>query len=287
MKKLVLFVCASLLAFSATAQVKTPAPSTSQKIVQTVGLTDVTLEYARPSMKGRTIFGGLVPYGKLWRTGANKNTAITFSDDVVIGGKDVKAGTYAIFTKPNAKVWEVIFYSDANNWGVPQKWDDSKVAATVSAQVYQMPMSVETFTISFDDIKNDSANLGMIWENSYVAVPIKFHTDKAVTASIESVMNGPSDRDYYQSAVYYLEAGKDINKAKMWIDKAIEMREKPAFWYHRQQSLIYAKAGDKKGAIKAAKTSLALAKEAGNEDYVALNTKSLDVWEGRTGNMKK
>ena len=280
MKKLVLFVCAGLMAFAATAQVKTPAPSTSQKVEQQVGLTDVTLEYSRPSMKGRTIFGGLVPYGKLWRTGANKNTAITFSDDVMIGGKEVKAGTYAIFTKPSAKSWEVIFYSDANNWGTPEKWDDSKVAASVSAQVYPMPMSVETFTMSFDDIKNDSANLGMIWENAYVGVPIKFHTDKAVTASIENVMNGPSDRDYYQAAVYYLEAGKDIGKAKMWIEKAIEMREKPAFWYHRQQSLIYAKAGEKKAAIKAAKKSLALAKEAGNNDYVALNTKSLEVWEG-------
>ncbi|GAB5399999.1 MAG: DUF2911 domain-containing protein [Aureisphaera sp.] len=281
MKKLVLFVCAGLLAFGATAQVKTPAPSTSQKIEQQVGLTDVTLEYSRPSMKGRTIFGGLVPHGKLWRTGANKNTAITFSDDVMIGGKDVKAGTYAIFTKPNAKSWEVIFYSDASNWGTPQKWDDTKVAAKVEAQVYQLPVSIETFTMSFDDIKNDTANLGIMWENSYVGVPISFHTDKAVTASIESVMNGPSDRDYYQAAVYYLEAGKDINKAKTWIEKAIEMREKPAFWYHRQQSLIYAKAGDKNAAIKAAKKSLALAKEAGNEDYVALNSKSLDVWEGR------
>ena len=142
-------------------------------------------------------------------------------------------------------------------------------------------MKVDTFTMSFDDLKNDSATLGIIWENVYVGIPIKFHTDKAVTASIERVMGGPSANDYYASAVYYLEADKDINKAKMWIDKAIEMREQPAFWYYRQQSLIYAKAGDKKGAIKAAKTSLELATKAGNEDYIALNKKSLGVWEGR------
>lgn len=278
MKKLILFVGVALLSLGTSAQIKTPAPSTSQKIVQTVGLTEVTLEYARPSMKGRTIYGGLVPYGQLWRTGANANTKITFSDDVNIGGSDVKAGSYAVYTKPNAKSWEVIFYSDATNWGTPRNWDDSKVAATVTAQTYPMEMPVETFTMTFDDIKNDSANMGIIWENTYVAVPINFHTDKAVTASIEGVMNGPSDGDYYQAAVYYLTAGKDINKAKMWIDKAIEMREKPAFWYHRQQSLIYAKAGDKKGAIKAAKTSLGLAKEAKNDDYVALNTNSLKEW---------
>lgn len=279
MKKLLLLVCVGLFSLGTSAQVKTPAPSPFQKIEQKVGLTDVTLEYSRPSMKGRKIFGGLVPYNEVWRTGANANTKITFSDDVMIGGDhSLKAGSYAIFTKPGAESWEVIFYSDATNWGTPQKWDDTKVAAKVSVTPYAMPMSVETFTMTFDALKNDSAYLGMLWENLYVAVPLKFHTDKQVTASIESVMNGPSDRDFYSAAVYYLEADKDINKAMMWIDKAIEMREQPAFWYHRQQSLIYAKAGDKKGAVKAAQTSLKLAEEAGNSDYVALNTKSLKEW---------
>ncbi|MCW8980263.1 MAG: dihydrolipoamide dehydrogenase, partial [Altibacter sp.] len=120
--------------------------------------------------------------------------------------------------------------------------------------------------------------LGIMWEKTYVGVPIKFHTDKMVGASIDKVMNGPGANDYYAAAVYYLEAGKDINKAKTWIDKAIELREQPAFWYHRQQSLIYAKAGDKKGAIKAAEKSLELAKAAGNDDYIALNQKSLKEW---------
>ncbi|MCH9659366.1 MAG: DUF2911 domain-containing protein [Bacteroidetes bacterium] len=281
MKKIFFLVCVGLLSIGAYAQVKTPAASPAQKIEQTVGLTDVSLEYSRPSMKGRTIFGGLVPYDKVWRTGANANTKITFSDAVQVGNSQLKAGTYAVYAKPGKQNWEVIFYSDASNWGTPEKWDDAKVAASVSAQVYPLPMKIETFTMSFDDVMNDKVSLGIMWENAYVGVPIKFHTDEMVTASIEDVMSGPSDRDYFQAAVYYLESDKDIKKAKMWIDKAIEMREKPAFWYHRQQSLIYAKAGDKKGAVKAAKTSLALAKEAGNDDYVALNTKSLSLWEGK------
>lgn len=283
MKKLILLACVALFTAGMTAQIKTPAASPLQKIEQKVGLTDVTLEYSRPSMKGRTIFGGLVPYGKVWRTGANANTKITFGDDVSIGGKELKAGTYAVFAKPSAKMWDVMFYSDASNWGTPEKWEDGKVMATVSANVINMPkeMSVETFTISFDDVTGDSMNMGIMWENVYVAVPISFSTDKMVSASIDQVMNGPAAGDYYSAAVYYLEAGKDIKKAKMWIDKAIEMREKPAFWYHRQQSLIYAKAGDKKGAINAAKTSLKLAKEANNADYVALNENSINVWEGR------
>ena len=281
MKKLILLTFVCSLSLSVNAQIKSPQPSTSQTVTQTVGLTNIELSYSRPSMRERNIFGELVPYGKMWRTGANKNTTITFDKDVIIGSKEVKAGTYAIFTKPNAQSWEVYFYSDSSNWGTPAAWENEKVVASIKANVVAMPMEVETFTISFDAITNDSATLGFRWDHTYVAVPISFFTDTQVTKSIESVMSGPNAGDYYTAAVYYLNADKDIKKAKNWIDKAIEMRENPAFWYYRQQSLIYAKSGDKNGAIKAAKKSLALAKEAGNEDYVALNTKSLKAWEGK------
>ena len=281
MKKLILLTFICSLSLSVNAQIKSPQPSTSQTVTQTVGLTNIELSYSRPSMRERNIFGELVPYGKMWRTGANKNTTITFDKDVIIGSKEVKAGTYAIFTKPNAQSWEVYFYSDTSNWGTPAAWENEKVVASIKANVVAMPMEVETFTISFDAITNDSATLGFRWDHTYVAVPISFFTDTQVTKSIESVMSGPNAGDYYTAAVYYLNADKDIKKAKNWIDKAIEMRENPAFWYYRQQSLIYAKSGDKNGAIKAAKKSLALAKEAGNEDYVVLNTKSLKAWEGK------
>ena len=278
MKKVLLIICVLALSSVGFAQMQTPQPSPFQKIEQKVGLTDVTLEYSRPSMKGRTIFGGLVPYDKLWRTGANANTKITFSDPVMIGDKTLEAGSYAIFTKPGAEKWKIIFYSDANNWGTPREWDDSKVAAKVMVDPIPMDFPVETFTMTFDDLKNDSVHLGIIWEKVYVPVTIKFETDKMVSASIDRTMSGPSSNDYYSAAVYYLTADKDINKAKMWIDKAIELREQPAFWYHRQQSLIYAKSGDKAGAIKAAKKSMELAEQAGNADYIALNKKSLKEW---------
>jgi hypothetical protein len=274
MKKIMLLAFAVTLVFTANAQIKTPAASPAQKIEQTVGLTDVTLEYSRPHKRDREIFGELVPFDKLWRTGANKNSQITFSDDVVIGGESVKAGTYAIFTKPGATSWEVMLYTDTENWGTPETWDVSKAAVTVKAKVLKLPMTVESFTMSFNDVKSDSADLVMMWDTTMVNVPIKFGTDKAVSASIDQAMSGPTAGDYYSAAVFYLESGKDINKAKTWIDKAVDMRENPAYWYHRQQSLIYAKSGDKKGAIKAAKTSRKLAKTAGNDDYVAMNTKS-------------
>lgn len=279
MKKLITLLMVFAVTFTVNAQIETPQPSPLQKIEQKVGLTDVSVQYSRPSMKGRTIFGDLVPYGKLWRTGANQNTMVTFSTDVMVGESTLKAGSYAIFSKPNKDNWEVIFYSDTNNWGTPQKWDDSKVAAKVNAKVYDIPMDIETFTVSFDDLTNDSAVLGIMWEKTYVAVKFEVPTDKAVTAAINNVMNGPSADDYYAAARYYLESGKDINKAVVWMDKAIEMtKENPRFWWLRQQSLIKAKAGDKKGAIKAAKASLEGAEKAGNADYIKMNKDSLKEW---------
>ena len=271
-----------LLVFSLSAtawgQVSTPAPSPFQKVEQKVGLTDITLEYSRPSMKGRKVFGDLVPYGPVWRTGANANTKITFSSAVTIGGKTLEPGTYALYSKPGEKSWEIIFYSDATNWGNPRQWDESKVAASVTSQVWSMDMPVETFTITFDDLSNNAVNLGIIWENTYVRATIEVPTDKAVMASIDQTMAGPSGNDYYAAAVYYLQEGKDMKQAQQWIDKAISMRKDPAFWMYRQKSLIHAKMGDKQGAIAAAKTSLELAEKAGNKDYVALNQKSLKEW---------
>jgi len=278
MKKFLFLFSALMLTVGIQAQIQTPQQSPFQKIEQKVGLTDVTLEYSRPSMKGRTIFGNLVPYDKIWRTGANANTKITFSEDVEIGGKAVKAGSYSIFTKPGVSSWDVYFYSDTDNWGNPEKWDDSKIAAQASVQVNPLAMDIETFSMSFDHLNNDSAILGILWEKTYVGVPIKFNTDKAVTANIQKVMNGPGTNDYYAAAVYYFESGKDINQAKTWMDKSFELNKDPKFYQLRQKSLIYAKAGDKKGAIEAAKKSLEMAKEAKNNDYIALNEKSLKEW---------
>lgn len=276
MKKIVLFVSVALLSLGVKAQIETPQSSPLSKIEQVVGLTDVAIEYSRPSMKGRTIFGNLVPFDKLWRTGANKNTQVTFSDDVKVEGADLKKGTYAIFTKPGKESWEVIFYSDANNWGTPRQWDDSKVAATVKVKATKIPMNVETFTIMLSDFTMDSALINILWENTEAAIKLEVPTKEKATESIEKIMAGPSANDHYQAAVFYKETG-DIAKAKTHIEKAVAGRAE-AFWYHRQHSLILAKSGDKAGAIKAAKTSLQLAEKANNADYVKLNKDSLAEW---------
>lgn len=278
MKKLVLFALALTMSFAIQAQINTPAPSPAAKIEQKVGLTDVSVEYSRPSMRGRTIYGDLVPYGKIWRTGANMRTKVTFSDDVIVGGKTLKAGSYAILTIPQASKWEVIFYTEYNAGGAPAELDASKVAARVMADVITMPMDVQSFTISIDDITSNTAVIGILWEKTYVGVEFTVPTDATVAANIERVMNGPGFRDYYAAATYYLSEGKDINQAKTWMDKAMAMTDNPRFWQLRQQSLIYAKAGDKKGAIKLAKESLAKAEKAGNADYVKMNKESIAEW---------
>ncbi len=278
MKKFLLFSFATLLCCTLSAQITTPQPSTSAKIWQTVGLTEVTVDYSRPSMRGRTIYGDLVPFDKLWRTGANAYTKVSFDKDVTIADTAVKAGTYSIFTKPGKTNWEIFVYTDTQGGGTPRNWDDAKVAAKATVPVYKMDMPVETFTITIDDVANNGANLGFIWENTYVALPFGVNTDAEVVKNIENVIAGPSAGDYYAAAVYYSSEDKDINKAKEWMDKAMSMTDKPAFWQLRQQSLILAKSGDKKGAIATAKKSLAGAQEAGNMDYVKMNKDSLKEW---------
>lgn len=278
MKKIILIIAVFVVSFCTYSQIQTPQPSPFSKIEQQVGLTDVALEYSRPNMRNRVIFGDLVPYDKVWRTGANARTKVSFSDDVKVGDATLKAGTYAIFTIPSKTSWEVIFYTEHTGGGAPQTLDETKVAARVKAEVYPMPMKIETFTISIDDLTSNSAVIGILWENTYVGVQFNVPTAEKASASINKVMAGPSANDYYSAAVYYSQDGNDINKAKEWIDKAISMSAKPQFWQLRQQSLIYAKAGDKKGAIEIAKKSLAASEEAKNDDYVKMNKDSLKEW---------
>ncbi|MBT8295835.1 MAG: DUF2911 domain-containing protein [Gramella sp.] len=280
MKKLLSIAIIFCLTFSVSAQIETPAPSPFGKIEQKVGLTDVSVEYSRPGMRGRTIFGDLVPYGEVWRTGANANTKITFSDDVKINGKELKKGTYGIYTIPNKDSWEVMFYSESDNWGVPQNWDESKVAVKATAKTMEMPMKMETFTILIDDLKNNSATLNFIWENTIAMLDMEVPTDAKASASIEKVMNGPSANDYFAAASFYHESGKDLNKALEWVTKATEMAGDQAFWMLRRKSLIEADMGKKDQAIATAKKSLASAEKASNADYVKMNKESIQEWEG-------
>jgi hypothetical protein len=264
------------LFFSASAQIKTPAASPLAKFSSTVGLTEVSVEYSRPSKNSRKIFGDLVPFDAMWRTGANKNSMVTFSDDVMIGGSEVKAGTYAIFTKPGKTSWEVYFYSDTENWGTPENWDEKKVAAKAMVTP-KTTATTETFTINIAHVTNESCHLEINWDDVSVPVKIDVPTDKKVSANITQVMGGPTAADYYNAARYYREAKKDLAQAIVWMNKSVEMGN-DKFWHLRQKSLIEADMGNYKAAIETAKLSLAKAKEAGNNDYVKMNTESIESW---------
>jgi len=277
MKKIFLFLCAGLLSSSVSAQIQVPQPSPFSKVEQVVGLTNVTLEYSRPGMRGREIFGNLVPFNERWRTGANANTTISFDTEMTIDGKSLAPGTYAIYTIPKQNEWEVIFYKDASNWGLPQEWDESKVALKAKAEVMELPFDMESFTISIDELQNDSATLNFIWDNTVAMLEFNVPTDKTTMASIERVMNGPTPGDYFAAASYYHDQKKDLEKAYKWIQKAVDVEE-PAFYILRRKSLIEADMGKKEEAIKTARASLAAAEKAGNKDYVKMNQDSLKEW---------
>ena len=281
MKKII-FVLATIIAnFVIHAQVKTPQPSPHSTLTQVVGLTDVTVDYSRPSAKGRTIFGDLVSFGKLWRTGANANTTVTFSEDVVIKGTTLKKGKYALYTTPKADMWEVVFYTDSDNWGTPDNWDANKVAYTTNANPIALGNFVESLTISVNNLTNDSATLDIAWEKTIVSVKFEVPTQKVALASIEKTLAGPTAGDYFSSGQYFFQSNGDMNKALEYVNKAISMAkpgEDVPFWQLRQKSLIQAKLGDKTGEISTAKLSLAGAEKAKNNDYVKMNNDSIKEW---------
>ncbi|MEH6406552.1 MAG: DUF2911 domain-containing protein [Leeuwenhoekiella sp.] len=277
MKKASIFLMILFFQAIAFAQIKTPAASPFSKIEQEVGLTNVTIAYSRPSMKGRAIFGDLVPYNAIWRTGANSTTKFTIDKSITIAGKELKEGTYSLYTIPQQDMWEFIFYTDDSD-PLRSSFEDANIALRTMVEVQNFPANVETFTITIDDITSDGAVLGILWANTYAGLPFKVGTDKEVMTSIESTLKGPGADDYYNAAVYYLNSGKDIKKSKEWMDKAMSMTKEPQYWQLRQQSLVLAKSGDMKAAISAAEKSLAGAEKAGNKDYVKMNQDSLEAW---------
>lgn len=278
MRKILFLAALFVASFNVQSQVRTPAPSPASTLKQVVGLTDVEIVYSRPSMKGRTIFGDLVPFGKPWRTGANRNTTISFSEEVVIGGKTLAKGKYALYTIPKADVWELFFYTDTDNGGLPEEWSESKVALKATAKPEMLGRNVESFTIEIGNLDNNSGTLDISWEKTLVSLKFEVPTHKAAMASIDKVMAGPSSNDYFSAGQYLYSSNGDMTKALSYVSKAIELNKDKPFWMYRVKSLIQAKMGDKKGAVETAKTSLALATEAKNADYVKMNNESIAEW---------
>ena len=274
-----LALCLLLFAGTLNAQIVSPPPSPTVKLSTTIGLTDVTLQYSRPGAKGRTLFAadGLVPYGEIWRTGANQATKITFGDRVMVAGKEVPAGSYAILSKPTADQWEVMMFPyEGGSWN---SYVEKEPAVTVMAKSEQTGAEVETFTIDVANYTMDGADIVVKWGNTMVALPVVSNAKKDVMASIDRVMSGPSANDYFQAATFLSDSDEgDDEKALEYIQKANGMTEKPAYWMVRREAIILGKLGKKAEAIAAAKKSKMLAEEAGNQDYVRMNEKSIEEW---------
>ncbi len=263
-------LCFALVLLAEAQQLRTPQPSTPQTVKQDFGLGNIELSYSRPNMKGRKIFGDLVPFDKVWRTGANNATVITFSDEVTIGGTKVPAGKYGLLTIPSASEWTIII-SKQTDVTSPASYKQEMDVVRVKAKPMMLPWSFETFGISFENMKDNSCELMMAWDKTLVSFPITTDVDAKVMKQIETIMKNDG-RPYFNAAAYYAENGKDLNQAIVWFDKAIEQNPK-AYWVYYQKAKALARQGKKTEAMTVSMKSMELAKEGKNDDYVLLNEK--------------
>ncbi len=272
MKKILMLTLMVGMMFTSYGQgIKIPAPSPGQTIKQDFSLSSIEVVYSRPVMKGRKIFGDIVPFGKLWRTGANSPTKFTFGEDVKVAGQSLKAGSYQVMSIPSEKSWVIIFSKGTN--GV-FNYDASEDVLKVTVPSTMLANSVESFSIQFSDVTSNKLNIQMAWEKTSVSIPIDTDVDSKIMGSIDRAMNIDS-KPYFEAASYYFETGRDIKKALEWATKAAEANP-TAYWVFHLKAKIQVKTGDKVGAKATALKSIELAKAGKNDDYVALNQKLID-----------
>ena len=254
-KKSFLLLLSLIIVTSSFAQLKSPNASPRSNISQIIGLVSINLDYSRPSKKSREIFGGLVPYNKIWRTGANNPTTISFSDYVKINNKLISAGEYHLYSVPTESTLDLVIYEKTDAWGSLPTFDKSKVIARVSSDFIDLPNTVETFTISFENISNNGSTLNIMWDNKLAVYNIDALTKDKMINNINNVMNNnPSSNDYSRAAMYYFEEDIDIEKAMEWINKAYKDSDNLRYWHLRYKALIYEKAGKLNKALEYAES---------------------------------
>jgi tetratricopeptide (TPR) repeat protein len=263
--------------FGAEEKMEFPAASQHATITQRIGLTDVSIDYSRPDLRGREIFGGLVPYDKVWRTGANQPTKIKFSDAVKIEGKEVPAGEYAFYTIPGKEEWTIILSKNLKLWGAYGYKPDSD-ALRVAVKPTTLPSPVETFTIGFADLKDDGATITLDWEKTHVPVALTTNTMEKVNDEITAALKNPAELKpvfYYQAASFYYDHDKDLEQSAKWIDSAIEKQPEPRYFMYYKKAQIEAKLGHKDKAKAAAEKSIELLKADENPDESAIRNSQL------------
>jgi len=271
MKKIISFLFTILLFQFSYTQLESPVASPRAKVSQIVGLVDINLDYSRPSKKGRTIFGNIVPFDQIWRTGANQATSISFSDDVKINNQLVEAGEYHIYSVPRENSLDLVIYKKTDAWGSLKSFDESLIKARVSSDFYDLPFSIETFTISFGDISNAGASLNISWDNKVAIFVIDALTREKMIKGIEEAMaKNPTKNDFRKAAMYFYEENIHLDKAVKWIDIAFNDSDDLKYWQLRYKSLVNEKAGKIKKAKKYAKKGYEIALKSKSPD--AINT---------------
>src|SRR5271170_5713219 len=262
--------------FAQAPKVDFPQGSPTATLKQHIGLTDIEITYSRPSVKGRMIYGNLVPYGEVWRTGANASTKISFSTPVKLNGNEIPAGRYALFTIPGEEEWTIIISKDTNSFGAFGYKPDNDLVRFKTSSVKLSERSVETFAIEFNHIRDESALLELVWEKT--VVPIKFEVDvvSKVVPQVEAAMASPDKKQpqfYFQAATFYFNHDLDSKKALAWLDTGLADKPKIAYELLNLKAKILAKQGDKEGAIAAAKQSseLAVQAEGPTSSFVKMN----------------
>ena len=275
MKNLLLLLVLATVLLSAKAQIDVPAPSPGATVTQKFGLTEIKIEYSRPGVNGRKIFGGLLPYDSLWRTGANGPTTFTTTDSITVNGMGLPKGTYIILTKPGKNSWEVIFNKNpAVSYTNYLPKDD---VVKIIVPVIKNTQPVESFTIGMADLKSDRCNLRFEWENDLVQLQLVNDVRSRVMKQIKQKLAGPTQGEHTAMARFYFENGGDLNDALTYINKSVDMGE--GLGNLRLKSLILAKSGDKKQAMEVAKKGLDKAIAANNQDYIKMNKDSIAEWE--------
>lgn len=265
-----LMACISTTTFAQQQEPRIPESSSTQTIIQDFGLGKITVTYSRPNVKGRKIFGGINPYGQVWRTGANNATTITFSENVLIEGKKVPAGTYSLFSIPEKDSWTIILNKTAKQWGAyTYKEADDLLRVTVKSKTVEEKR--ETFTMQFVNSTTKSCDLYIVWDHTAVLVHLQTDDDAQITANIDKLMMGDkTKRPYFNAIQYYYENGKDLTKAMGWVLEA-EKQEPKAPWYKLWKARIQLKMGKKADAIASAQEGIRLAKATDDDEYVRLN----------------
>ena len=263
-----LLTIAIILSFTTQAQI-TPQPSTSQTITQQFGLGSITLNYSRPNVKGRKIFGYVEPYDKVWRTGANSATVITFSDDVSIEGNKVPAGEYGLFSIPGENQWTIILSKKAKQWGAyTYNQGDDYLRFTIKP--IRLPRAVETFTMQFENMYPTTGELHLLWENSFLVIHMTCDIDAKVMARIDSAMK-TDKKPYYDAVIYYWNNNKDMNQALIWANQMDKIPGMPPMVAKLWVARVELKKGDKSAAIATAQEGIKAATAAKSDEYIRLN----------------